>query len=101
MDKYKKRILTIFLCNIIDTVATLCLYSTGMFVELNPVMRYFLHSPTAFIIFKMSLVIIVLIRLWQERNDRLAQIVINICWIEYLLLAIYYVVICALYFVIF
>ena len=101
MDKYQKRIISIFICNIIDTVATLCFYSTGLFEELNPVMRYLLQWPVIFVLFKMGIVVIISLRLWQQREHKLARIVINICWIEYLLLAIYYFAMTIIYFVLF
>jgi len=101
MDKYQKRILSIFVCNIIDTIATLLFYSTGLFIELNPVMRYFLQTPILFVIFKMGIVIAILYKLWHVTNARYARIAINICWIEYLLLALYYFNLCIVWFIIF
>lgn len=101
MNKYQKRIITIFICNIIDAAATLFLYSTGLFVELNPIMRYFLQNPIIFIIVKIGVAAIILYRLWQANEEKLARIVINICWIEYLLIAIYYFINCLIYFLIF
>ena len=97
MNKYEKRIITIFICNIIDAIATLFLNSTGIFIELNPIMRYLLHSPIAFIVFKMGIVTLVLKWLWRSIHDRKVQIIVDICWIEYLLVAIYYIIICSLY----
>lgn len=100
MKKYERRILSIFICNIIDVIATLGLYSTGIFYEVNPIMRCLIKFPIAFIIFKITIVSVALLKLWEEKDDRVAQIAINICWIIYLLLAIYYVVNCALYFMV-
>lgn len=101
MDKYEKRILTIFICNIIDMVATLFLFSTGLFIELNPVMNFCLQWPIVFVIVKIGVATWICNKMWRYREEKLAQVTINILWIEYLLLAIYYFIICALYFVIF
>lgn len=101
MDKYQKRILSIFICNIIDTISTLLFNSTGMFVELNPVMRYFLQEPILFVYVKMGIVILILTRIWYETDNKYVRIAINICYIEYLLLAIYYFIMFVMYFIVF
>lgn len=84
--------------NLVDTVATLYLYQTGLFVELNPVMAFFLQNPVIFAIVKIGLITAIIIRLWKEREDKKAQIAINIgCWI-YGLIALYYAILIVLYF---
>ena len=91
------KLLLIWLCNLIDTFATLCLYQTGMFEELNPVMALLLHHPFLFTIIKISVITIVLLRLWKEREDKKAQIAINVgCWI-YGLVALYYAILIILF----
>lgn len=92
-----KKIYLIGLGNLIDTIATLCLYQTGMFVELNPVMAFFLQNPFIFAVVKIGVITGILIRLWQEREDKKSQIAMNIgCWI-YGLIALYYAVLLVLF----
>lgn len=84
--------------NLIDTVATLYLYQTGMFEELNPFMAVLLQNPFIFAVVKIGVITAILIRLWKEREDKKAQIAINIgCWI-YGLIALYYAILIVLYF---
>ena len=91
------KLITIWLGNLIDTIATITLYQTGMFVELNPVMAALLQNPVLFGVIKISIISTILIRLNKEKEDRKAQIAINIgCWI-YGLIALYYAILVALY----
>jgi hypothetical protein len=92
-----KKLYLIGFGNLVDTVATLYLYQTGMFVELNPVMAFFLQNPFIFAVVKIGLITAILIRLWKEREDKKAQIATNIgCWI-YGLIAIYYAILLVLF----
>ena len=85
-----QKLFFIGICNLIDTISTLCLYQTGMFEELNPFMAVLLQNPVIFAIVKIGLITAIVIRLWKEREDKKAQIAINIgCWI-YGLIALYY-----------
>lgn len=93
-----QKLLIIWFGNLIDTIATLTLYQTGMFVELNPVMAALLQNPVLFGVVKIGLISLILIKLYKEQNDRKAQIAINIgCWI-YGLIALYYAILVALFF---
>lgn len=92
-----QKILFIWICNLIDTISTLCLYETGMFEELNPFMALLLQNPLLFAIVKIGVMTILLIRLWQVREDKKSKIAINIgCWI-YGLIALYYAILIVLF----
>ena len=83
--------------NLIDTFSTLYLYQTGMFEELNPFMALLLQKPFLFAIIKISVMTIILVRLWQVREDKKSKIAINIgCWI-YGLIALYYAILIVLF----
>lgn len=91
----KTKFYFIWICNLVDTVATLSLYETGLFEELNPFMAYLLQTPFLFGVVKISVITIILLRLWQVREEKKAKIAINIgCWI-YGFIALYYVFIFA------
>lgn len=91
------KLLFIWLCNLIDTISTLSLYKTGMFEELNPFMAKLLQNPFLFGIVKIGVITIILIRLWQVREDKKSKIAINIgCWI-YGLIALYYAILIVLF----
>jgi hypothetical protein len=92
-----KKLYFIGLGNLIDTIATLSLYQTGMFEELNPFMAKLLQNPFIFAIVKIGVMTIILIRLWQVREDKKSKIAINIgCWI-YGLIALYYAILIVLF----
>ena len=94
------KLIFIWTCNLIDTIATLYLYQTGMFKELNPFMALLLQNPFLFGVVKVSIISIVLVRLWQAQEDEKAQIAINVgCWI-YGLIALYYVIQLIIFYVI-
>lgn len=82
--------------NLVDTLATLHLYRTRMFEELNPIMALLLQNPFPFAIIKISVMTLILLRLWQVREDKKSKIAINIgCWI-YGLIALYYAILIVL-----
>lgn len=94
------KLLFIWTCNLIDTISTLSLYKTGMFEELNPFMTLLLKNPSLFGVVKVSVISIVLVRLWKTQEDEKAQIAINVgCWI-YGLIALYYVIPLIIFYVI-
>lgn len=83
----------IWLCNLIDTLATLHFFNTGMFVELNPFMAFLLKNPIVFAIVKIGAMTVILVRLWSVKEDRRAKIAMNVgCWI-YGVIAAYYIAI--------
>lgn len=95
--KTMKKLIFIWICNLIDTVSTLILIRTGMFVEVNPLMALLLQNPFLFVLVKISVMTIVLLYLWKQKEHKKAQFVMNVgCWI-YGLLAFYYTIIGILY----
>ena len=91
-----KKYISIGLCNLIDTIATLYLCRTCAFLEVNPFMAILLQRPVMFAMVKIILISAVLIRLWYSQEDKKAQVAVNIgCWM-YGLIASYYVAICAI-----
>lgn len=76
--------------NLIDVIATICFYNTGMFVELNPFMAYLLNNPILFVITKIGVMAFLLLWLWKERASRYANIAVRIGLVMYGIIAAYY-----------
>ena len=92
----KKPLIIAYLGNIIDTVATLYLYSKGG-RELNPFMAMLLQSPWMFAVVKISVVTIIVIRLWTCRESKNAQIAAWVAAAIFGALSLYYGVMIAIY----
>ena len=91
-----KPLIIAYLGNIIDTVATLYLYSQGG-RELNPFMAMLLKSPWMFAVVKISVVTLVVIRLWTCRESKNARIAAWVAAAIFGALSLYYCVIFAIY----
>lgn len=85
-----------YLGNIIDTAATLYLADKG-FIEANPFMGMLLQTPCMFALVKISLMTIVVIRLWTCRENKYARIASWVGAVVYGALSLYYVVMIAVY----
>lgn len=91
-----KPLIIAYLGNIIDTVATLYLMDKG-FIEVNPFMAALLQSPFIFALVKISIMTILVIRLWMCRESKRARIA---SWVAAGLfggLSVYYGVIITIY----
>jgi high-affinity K+ transport system ATPase subunit B len=87
-----KKYIFIGLCNLIDVASTLYLCLTQSFVELNPIVNVLLQKPIIFVIVKIGLITLILIRLWKDREEKGVKIIINIGCLLYELIALYYAV---------
>ena len=87
-----KKYIAIGCFNIMDIIATLYLCYKEAFVELNPFVAILLKNPILFVIVKIGLMTIVLVRLWNGREDKRVNIVINFGFYLYGLLCMYYFV---------
>lgn len=86
----KTRLILTWLFNLIDTVATLYLYLFHNGVELNPISAILLKSPELFATVKLSAMTVVVWLILQKRDLAVSKAASWILFIEYLLVAIYY-----------
>lgn len=84
------RLIIAWLCNFIDTAATLHLYLVYEGEELNPISAFLLQWPPLFVAYKLVLMTILVALLWWKREWKLCEVISWIFSIEYLLVAIYY-----------
>ena len=91
-----KPLIIAYIGNIIDTAATLYLYSKGG-LEINPFMALLLKSPWMFAVVKISIMSILVMRLWACREDKTAKIAAWVAAAIYGALSLYYCVIFAIY----
>lgn len=93
------RLITAWLCNLIDTIATVHLYTTYNGEELNPISDWFLSQSTAdFVVFKMLVMTVAVLFMWWQRDVKFCRVASWILFVEYLLVAFYYFLI-YLYFI--
>lgn len=80
-------------CNLFDTAVTACLWSTlGPGGELNPISAWLLsQSVGLFVAVKLGLMSIGLLGCWIGRERRICRLLVWVAFIEYLLVAGYYV----------
>lgn len=90
-----KPLIIAYLGNIIDTAATLYLADKG-FIEANPFMALLLKSPWLFAAVKISIMTLLVIRLWTCRENKRARIAAWVAAVVYGMLALYYGVIIAM-----
>ena len=87
----------LWICNLVDTAATLYYTQSGLMVELNPIMAALLASPTAFVCVKIGLVSAICILLWACRWHKLARFCAYFGAALYGAVALYYAVMTALF----
>lgn len=80
-----------WLCNLIDTVATVYLHSVYMYLETNPVMAWLLQWPWLFIFVKIAAMTAVALWLWRERGNCYARAAAWVAAAVYGAVALYYV----------
>lgn len=107
------RLIVAWLCNLIDTIATAYLYTNFDGEELNPISAWLLsQSVTTFVAFKLIVVTYAVVFMWWKRDLIISvtlarrKIDIPFCkitswmlFVEYLLVAIYYLVVFYLLFI--
>ncbi len=86
------RILIAWIGNLIDTVATVQLYTRGLGVEINPLSAWLLRCPVVFVVVKMALMSIAVWSCWRERRRKVFQVASWVLCTEYLAVAAYYAV---------
>lgn len=93
------RLIITYLCNLIDTVSTVYFYTVYDGTELNPISAELLRiPPTLFIVFKLIVMTISVAFIWWKRDWKFCKVVSWILFIEYLLVALYYLIITLLLF---
>lgn len=94
----KLRLIIAYFGNIIDTLATLYFINKG-FIEINFLMALLINIPWLFVIIKIGVMTIIIIRLWMCRENKYAQIASWIVMILYGIISIYYGIIIAIWFI--
>ena len=85
------RLITAWLCNLIDTAATLHLYLVYEGEELNPISAFLLRqSPALFIAYKLVMMTSAVVIIWWKRDWKLSQAASWVLFISYLAAALYY-----------
>lgn len=85
------RLATTWLCNLIDTAATLHLFFAYEGEELNPISAALLRiSPLLFVIVKLVVMSGAVAFCWWKRDWPFCEAVSWVLFFEYLLLALYY-----------
>ena len=87
------RLITAWICNLIDVISTVHLYMNYDGTELNPISAVLLQSPQVFTVFKLVVMTIAVAFLWWKQDWALSKVVSWVLFIEYLLVAFYYLMI--------
>lgn len=85
------RLIIIWICNLIDTMATVYLYTNYDATELNPICAELLKNLPLFTIVKISIMSMAVLFLMWKKDWIFCKITSWILFIEYLLIAIYYI----------
>lgn len=85
------RLITAWLCNLLDTAATLHLYLVYEGEELNPISAFLLRqSPVLFVTYKLVMMTVLVVLLWWKRDWKFAQAASWLPFINYLAISLYY-----------
>ena len=68
------RLITAYLCNLIDTIATVYFYIVYDGTELNPISAELLRSPSLFVAFKLIVMTIDVAFIWWKRDWKNCEI---------------------------
>lgn len=90
------RLITAYLCNLIDTIATVYFYIVYDGTELNPISAELLRSPPLFVAFKLIVMTIAVTFIWWKRDWKFCKVTSWVLFVEYLLVTIYYIILIAL-----
>ena len=88
----KPKLITIWLFNLTDIIATLYFTSNGMMVEANPIMAVLLHYPPLFVAVKLIAMTLLCVYLYARNSHKLARTGTNIGVVMYGLLTVWYIV---------
>lgn len=78
--------------NLIDTIATLILYYNYGYTEANPIMAKLVELPFLFVVTKVTVINLLAVWLWKNRNDTHAKVLSWVLAIVYGAIAIYYAI---------
>ena len=84
------RLITAWFCNLFDVISTLYFYTYFEGEELNPISNWLLQWPPAFVTVKVIVMTIAVAFCLWKRDWKFCNIVSWILFIEYLLVAAYY-----------
>lgn len=85
--------LTIYILNLFDCAVTLWLYFLfGISIESNPFGVALLQNPIVTVLFKVVVIGLALLVLYQHKQSKTAQTGMNAAFIVYSLLAIYHII---------
>lgn len=87
------RLIIAWICNLIDTIATVHLYTNYDGTELNPISAVLLRTPLVFIAFKLIVMTIAVAFLWWKQDWMLCKVLSWVLFIEYLLVVFYYLIV--------
>ena len=91
------RLITAWVCNLIDTIATVHLYTVYDGEELNPISAWLLsQSTTTFTVVKMVVMTLAVAFAWWRKDMKICKVASWILFVEYLLVAFYYAIVCAI-----
>lgn len=88
-NQIRTSLLIAWLGNLVDMVSTLYLHSIG-YTEANPVMACLLDTPLVFALAKITLMTLLLLYLWQKREDKHAKVLSGLAAVIYGAITIYY-----------
>lgn len=91
----KIRLIIAWLCNLIDTAATLHLFFTVDGEELNPITAWLLQCPPVFAVVKLVVMSSAVAFIWWKRDGWLCKIASWVLCVEYLAVAVYYMIVYA------
>ena len=105
LDFIRKKLITMYILNVTDVIFTICLINTGMFLEINVIMKPFVDNRQLLSII-IKIVIPLLLLFWVYKRIKKAtekqlyksNILINMCLIFYGLINISHIVWTILYF---
>lgn len=87
------RLIVAWICNLIDVIATLHLYTQYNGKEINPISAFLLKSPPVFVTVKIVTMSIAVAFMWWRKDWKISKVLSWILFIEYLLVALYYLII--------
>lgn len=93
LDSIKTKLKIIYALNVFDIVATILLYNTGLFLEVNSFMELFLENPVIAISIKVILPGVLLFIMFKRMNDatekqlKISNVALEVLMLYYSLIA--------------
>ena len=98
LDSIKTKLKIIYLLNVFDIIATVHLYNTGLFMELNSFIKLFLENPAIAILIKIILPAILFLIMFKHMQDatekqlKISNIALELVMFYYILIAFSHIV---------